>query len=287
MAKKTSSDTTTEEKANGASNGAVQQEAANMPLFYKKPTPLDAKAHSKLGLKKNFGFGFTEGINAVPVNLIEMPQVCHFYPIAFSPDGNATPVAILGLRDNENLFLKSDNTWLENSYVPAYIRRYPFIFSEMPNGDQLTLCVDMDNSIIEEKASSLSLTKTAKQHSFHKMHWNFVNPTMPPLNRRWSSARLWRKAVCSSSVKRKLILPVISVLISPALKLLMNRNLQNLMTRYFLNGAPKAGCLLSMHICFPVLNGSVLPLCLINRLKKRLHKLLLIFHLNQPFGYSY
>ena len=151
MAKKTSSDTTTEEKANGASNGAVQQEAANMPLFYKKPTPLDAKAHSKLGLKKNFGFGFTEGINAVPVNLIEMPQVCHFYPIAFSPDGNATPVAILGLRDNENLFLKSDNTWLENSYVPAYIRRYPFIFSEMPNGDQLTLCVDMDNSIIEEK----------------------------------------------------------------------------------------------------------------------------------------
>ncbi len=124
---------------------------ANMPLFYKNPMPLDAKAHAGLALKSNFGFGFTEGINAVPVNLIEMPQVCHFYPIAFSPDGNATPVAILGLRDNENLFLKADNKWEANSYIPAYIRRYPFIFSEMPDQEQLTLCVDMDDAVIDKK----------------------------------------------------------------------------------------------------------------------------------------
>lgn len=134
---------------NGDDTGAPP--AANMPLFYKSPAPLDAKAHAGLALKKNFGFGFTKGVNAVPVNLIEMPQVCHFYPIAFSPDGNATPVAILGLRDNENLFLKGDNTWEANSYVPAYIRRYPFIFSEVPGVDQLTLCLDMDDSILEKK----------------------------------------------------------------------------------------------------------------------------------------
>ena len=121
MAKKKSTDTKKETKAKtkAKGNGAGQQAPANMPLFYKQPTPLDAKAHADLALKKNFGFGFTEGVNAVPINLIEMPQVCHFYPIAFSPDGNATPVAILGLRDNENLFLKPDNSWLENSYVPA------------------------------------------------------------------------------------------------------------------------------------------------------------------------
>ena len=71
-----------------------------LPLFYTKPTPLDAKAHANLSLRKNFGFSFTENVNAVPVNLIEMPQICHFYPIAFGPDENATPVAILGLRDN-------------------------------------------------------------------------------------------------------------------------------------------------------------------------------------------
>lgn len=125
------------------------QGATSMPLFYKNPTPLDAKAHAKLSLKKNFGFGFTEGVNAVPVNLIEMPQVCHYYPIAFSPDGNATPVAILGLRDSENLFLTGKN-WLENAYIPAYIRRYPFIFSELPGKEQLTLCVDAQDDIVDE-----------------------------------------------------------------------------------------------------------------------------------------
>ena len=122
-----------------------------LPLFYKQPVPLDAKAHATWALKKDFGFGFTKGVNAVPINLVEMPQVCHFYPIAFSPDDNATPVAILGLRDQENLFLKEDNTWETATYIPAYIRRYPFIFSELPETDQLTLCVDDNPDVIDTK----------------------------------------------------------------------------------------------------------------------------------------
>lgn len=131
------------------SNGKDAPSSA-LPLFYKNPMPLDAKLHATLSLKKNFGFAFTKEVNAVPINLIEMPQICHFYPIAFSPDDNATPVAILGLRDSENLFLNGDK-WEENAYIPAYIRRYPFIFSEMPQGDQLTLCVDMEKDIVQEK----------------------------------------------------------------------------------------------------------------------------------------
>lgn len=133
-------------KDNGA-NGQDQNPA--LPLFYTSPVPLDAASHADWALKKYFGLGFTSGANAVPINLIEMPQVCHFYPIAFSPDNNATPVAILGLRDNENLFLREDGTW-EEAYIPAYIRRYPFIFSETPDTDQLTLCIDNKPEVIEE-----------------------------------------------------------------------------------------------------------------------------------------
>lgn len=125
--------------------------AAGLPLFYTKPTPLDAKAHAKMALKRNFTLDYTGKVNAVPVNLIELPQVCHYYPIAFSPDGNATPVAIMGLRDNENLFVDKKGQWLENAYIPAYIRRYPFIFSEMPGSDQLSLCVDMNDDVIEKE----------------------------------------------------------------------------------------------------------------------------------------
>lgn len=140
-----------DQKTDATTNGKAPD--AQMPLFYKEPMPLDAKAHAKLALKSNFGFGFTKTVNAVPVNLIEMPQICHFYPIGFSPDESATPVAILGLRNNENLFLKNDGSWAE-AYIPAYIRRYPFIFSEVQDSDQLTLCVDNNPTVISEKGDT-------------------------------------------------------------------------------------------------------------------------------------
>ncbi len=143
-----------ENKDENGNKEETQESSANgknppMPLFYKSPMPLDAKKHGDLSLKKGFGFKFANNVNAVPVNMVEIPQVCHYYPIAFSPDETGTPVAILGLRDNENLFVDENGAWLENTYIPAYVRRYPFIFSEIPNSDQLTLCVDNQPEVIE------------------------------------------------------------------------------------------------------------------------------------------
>jgi|TARA_R110000868_G_scaffold138175_2_gene352070 hypothetical protein len=129
----------------------VESANTGLPLFYKKPVPIDSKAHVKMSLKK-FDLGFTSEVNAVPVNMIEMPQICHFYPIAFSPDANATPVAILGLRDGENLFVNGKGEWLSQTYVPAYIRRYPFIFSEMPDSDKFSLCIDNSDAVMDEKS---------------------------------------------------------------------------------------------------------------------------------------
>lgn len=126
----------------------------HLPLFYKNPVPLDASRHKSWALKKNFGLGFAKGVNAVPVNMIEMANACHCYPIAFSGDAVATPVAILGLRDGENLFLNDKQEWENNIYVPAYIRRYPFIFSEMPESDQLTLCIDDTALAVDHKSKA-------------------------------------------------------------------------------------------------------------------------------------
>ncbi|HRC26012.1 MAG TPA: SapC family protein [Alphaproteobacteria bacterium] len=144
MAKK---DTPAQSPAAPRKNG---QTTSRLPLFYSNPVPLDKQKHASLSLKRNMGLGFVAGVNAVPVNAIEMPQISLFYPIAFSPDENATPVAILGLRDGENLFVDAKNHWAPDMYIPSYIRRYPFIFSEVPGGDQLTLCVDMTESTVSE-----------------------------------------------------------------------------------------------------------------------------------------
>jgi len=51
---------------------------------------------------------------------------------------------------DENLFLDAKNNWQSGVYIPAYIRRYPFIFSEIPNSDQLTLCIDQSPNVIDD-----------------------------------------------------------------------------------------------------------------------------------------
>lgn len=119
-----------------------------LPLFYKNPVLLDGQKHKDMSLAKDFGLGFTTKTNAVPVNLIELPQIAHFYPIAFSNDGMATPVAIMGVRNDENLFINSKGEWEKDTYIPSYIRRYPFILTEVNNGEALSLCIDETDDVI-------------------------------------------------------------------------------------------------------------------------------------------
>lgn len=112
------------------------------PPFYSNPVPLDRSRHGDCAIRLDQRFAYSKGINAVPVNLVEMPQLCHEYPIAFSPTEVATPVAVLGLRTSENLFVDDAGEWPANAYIPAYVRRYPFIFADDPVARQLTLCID-------------------------------------------------------------------------------------------------------------------------------------------------
>ena len=51
------------------------------------------------------------------------------------------PVVILGMRGNENLYVDAQGNW-QGKYIPAFIRRYPFVFASSDDGSTLTLCLD-------------------------------------------------------------------------------------------------------------------------------------------------
>jgi hypothetical protein len=53
-----------------------------------------------------------------------------------------TMVAVVGLRDKDNLYIDAQGQWDTHSYLPAFIRRYPFVLAEQPGSSQLTVCVD-------------------------------------------------------------------------------------------------------------------------------------------------
>jgi hypothetical protein len=64
------------------------------------------------------------------------------YAVVFAGEGESIiPVVLLGVRDGENLFVNKDGSWA-GRYVPAFLRRYPFVFSSTDDGANFTLCVD-------------------------------------------------------------------------------------------------------------------------------------------------
>lgn len=113
-----------------------------LPLFYTSPRPLLADRDGDLSLKTGANYAFTAGTNSIPLMAAEFAVACKHYPILFTDGANAQPVALVGLRSGENLFVNTDGVWEEGAYIPAYVRRYPFIFMESPDKSELTLCVD-------------------------------------------------------------------------------------------------------------------------------------------------
>ncbi len=127
---------------------------AVLPLFYKRPRPLRTHLDQNISLASDKGFGFAAAVNSVPLVAAEIPVACKFFPILFADLAMPQPVALLGLRGNENLFVSPDGAWAAGIYIPGYVRRYPFILMENQERTEFTLCIDEAAPAIVEGQSN-------------------------------------------------------------------------------------------------------------------------------------
>jgi len=116
-------------------------------LFYERPVPLNRTQHKDLRLKPMPGVKFALNVHSVPLTAVEFPAAARDMPILFAGAdmASAGPMAVLGLRQNENLFVDQEGMWETGIYVPAFIRRYPFVLAEKPagqEGDDFTVFLD-------------------------------------------------------------------------------------------------------------------------------------------------
>ncbi|WP_395446285.1 SapC family protein (plasmid) [Aminobacter sp. UC22_36] len=138
--------------ANTEAKPAAGADASGLPLFYARPEALNPVRHGSLGLTSRNDFSFARLAHAIPVVASEMPAAMRSYPIVFI-GANKAPVIITGLRQNENLFVEASGKWLEPHYIPAYVRRYPFILADDVGSGRLTLCVDRASERVTDIAS--------------------------------------------------------------------------------------------------------------------------------------
>jgi SapC len=113
-------------------------------LLYQQPVALSRDAHRHLRLAAGkASFSYARRTNCVPLACSEFAVAASEYPIVFSADKSdeSLPVALLGMRENENLFISREGAW-QADYIPAFVRRYPFLLAERDARRDFTVCVD-------------------------------------------------------------------------------------------------------------------------------------------------
>lgn len=115
---------------------------AKQLLIYETAVPLSAARHCTVSLQVKADYSFSAGINAVPLMAVEFIRAATEYAIVFASVGDdVVPAAVLGVKGDQNLYLAPDAHW-QAKYIPAFIRRYPFVFAASADKETLTLCID-------------------------------------------------------------------------------------------------------------------------------------------------
>lgn len=95
-----------------------------------------------MSVKQGGTFGFARDVNSVPVLAAEFAACAAEFAIVFAGTEEVVfPSVILGLKGNENAMVAEDGTW-KGRYVPAFLRRYPFVFAGAQDGESFALCID-------------------------------------------------------------------------------------------------------------------------------------------------
>jgi len=113
-------------------------------LFYSRPEPLSAEVHAKLGLRRvERPFEFAASSHVVPLTVTEFPQAALSCPIVFAGE-RYQPLAVMGVNASQNVYIGEDGQFQQGVYIPAYVRRYPFVLAADDAREKMVVCIDRD-----------------------------------------------------------------------------------------------------------------------------------------------
>ena len=125
---------------------------ASLPLLYNDLQPLNSGQHAKLKLKRTITVPGVGNTHAIPVTVEEFTHAQRSFPIIFSAGEEPVPLALMGLNEGVNTFLDEEGKPIDKlAYMPAYLRRYPFILARLrPDTEELSLCMDPTSGALSE-----------------------------------------------------------------------------------------------------------------------------------------
>ena len=122
-----------------------------LPMFYNDLMPLNTRDHMKVRNRLRDSAPWLTKQHVIPLTGDEFIQAARHYPVIFSSGDNPLPLALMGLNEGVNTFFDDEGKLIDQVYVPAYVRRYPFILAKLtPETDDLSLCFDPTSDSVGE-----------------------------------------------------------------------------------------------------------------------------------------
>ena len=116
--------------------------SSDQPLFFTDAVVLTLELHGKNSFKPPANYLFAAQTNSIPLAMSEFEQAASSYPIVFA---GTDAIAVTGLTAEKNVFVDEEGQWDMRSYIPAYVRKYPFLFHESEDAGTFTLCIEKAN----------------------------------------------------------------------------------------------------------------------------------------------
>lgn len=114
-----------------------------LPLFYNDLMPLNSRDHASWRTRGIDSAEFLKGAHAIPLTVDEFVEAQRDLPIVFSSGADPLPLALMGLNEGINTFVDDQGKINDPVYLPAYVRRYPFMLARLtPDATELSLCFD-------------------------------------------------------------------------------------------------------------------------------------------------
>ncbi|MET7245302.1 SapC family protein [Methylobacterium sp. EM32] len=124
----------------------------SLPLFYRSVIPLDRDAHRAWHLAQPQRFAFARASHIVPALAEEIGAACRHLPVVFLPESlGPVPVFLVGAAPGQCALIDDAGTWT-GRYLPAYLRRYPFIMGESEGSEPL-VCIDTETDLLRRDAA--------------------------------------------------------------------------------------------------------------------------------------
>jgi hypothetical protein len=127
------------------------QPPPGLPILYNDLIPVQSNLHGKYQTRPAKTAHYFANHHAIPLTADEFIHAQRSSPIVFSAGEQPVPLALMGLNEGVNIFIDDEGQSRAPFYIPAYVRRYPFMLARLtPDAQELSLCFDPTSESIGE-----------------------------------------------------------------------------------------------------------------------------------------